>query len=81
MMNSTPDYLAMWFGMSKLGVVEVPINTAYKGDLFEYLLNYSDAEILIIEDEFLERLKFVEDQLTHLKQIIIHSSNHPASGG
>ncbi len=73
MMHSSPDYLSMWLGMSKLGAVDVPINTAYKGYLLEYLLNYSDAEILIIEDEFLDRLKFVEGNLTRLKRIIVHA--------
>ena len=75
MMHSTPDYLYMWFSLSKIGAVEVPINTAYKGDLLEYLLNYSDAEILIIEDDFLDRLKFIEDKLTSLKRIIVHCRN------
>lgn len=75
MMHSTPDYLYMWFGLSMIGGVEVPINTAYKGYLLEYLINYSGAEIIIIEDEFLDRIKLIEDKLTNLKKMIVHSRN------
>jgi crotonobetaine/carnitine-CoA ligase len=48
MMKNHPNYLYVWFGSSKLGVVEVPINTAYKGDLLKHIINNSDSRLLII---------------------------------
>ena len=31
-MKNRPEYLFTWFGLSKLGAVEVPINTAHRGE-------------------------------------------------
>ena len=37
MLDNCPEFLAAWVGTAKAGIVEVPINTGYKGDLFAYL--------------------------------------------
>ena len=63
MMINHPIYLYVWFGSSKLGVVEVPINTAYKGDLLRHIIDNSDSRVLIIDSGFLERLVIIKDQL------------------
>ncbi|MCI4338217.1 MAG: AMP-binding protein, partial [Thermoplasmata archaeon] len=33
-----PEFLLLWFGAAKLGVVVVPLNTALKGELLRYEL-------------------------------------------
>jgi crotonobetaine/carnitine-CoA ligase len=70
MMVNHPYYLYVWFGSAKLGVVEVPINTAYKGDLLKHLINNSDSKLLIIDSGFLDRLIMIRDDLTKLHRII-----------
>jgi len=70
MMINHPNYLYVWFGSAKLGAVEVPINTAYKGDLLKHIINNSDSKLLIIDSPFLERLLAIKDELTKVKQII-----------
>ena len=72
MMRNHPDFLYVWFGSSKLGVVEVPINTAYKGDLLKHIINNSDSKVLIIDSLFLDRLLIIRDDLTKLERIICH---------
>ena len=72
MMKNHPNYLYVWFGSSKLGVVEVPINTAYKGDLLKHIINNSDSKLLIIDSSFLDRLLIIKDYLTKLERIICH---------
>lgn len=42
-MNNQPEYLFLWFGLSKLGAVEVPINTAHKGNLLIYMVDKTDC--------------------------------------
>lgn len=70
MMMNHPYYLHTWFGSAKLGIVEVPINTAYKGDLLRHLINNSDSKLLVIDSAFLERLVLIRDQLTKLQGIV-----------
>ena len=33
-----PEFPFLWFGLSKLGAIEVPINTAHKGEILTYML-------------------------------------------
>jgi crotonobetaine/carnitine-CoA ligase len=70
MMVNHPYYLHVWFGAAKLGVVEVPINTAYKGDLLKHLINNSESRALIIDSEFLDRLPLIQKDLPKLERII-----------
>jgi crotonobetaine/carnitine-CoA ligase len=57
--------------MSGLGAVEVPINPQLRGRSLTYMLNHSQAEILIIHKAFLEQLAQVADTLEALRTIII----------
>jgi len=72
MMSNHPNYLYVWFGSSKLGAVEVPINTAYKGDLLKHIINNSDSKLLIIDSSFLDRLLVIRDDIKKLERIICH---------
>ena len=72
MMVNHPSYLYVWFGSAKLGAVEVPINTAYKGDLLKHLINNSESKLLIIDASFLERLLLIKDDLKKLNRIICY---------
>ena len=77
MMINHPIYLHVWFGSSKLGVVEVPINTAYKGDLLRHIIDNSDSRVLIIDSGFLERLLIIKDQLPKLEKVLVHGEVDP----
>lgn len=55
-MGNCPEYLFLWFGLSKLGAIEVPINTAHKGDVLIYMLNQSDVCMLVISSQYLDRV-------------------------
>jgi crotonobetaine/carnitine-CoA ligase len=72
MMRNHPDFLYAWFGAAKLGAVEVPINTAYKGNLLRHIINNSDTKILVIDGDLLDRLTLIKENLTKLEQIICH---------
>ena len=43
MLPNCPEYLYCWFGLAKIGAVIVPVNTAQKGELLQYILDRSDA--------------------------------------
>ena len=42
-----PEFLYCWFGLSMIGAVSVPVNTAYKRDETAYILNNSEALALV----------------------------------
>ncbi len=53
------------------GAISVPIYPSYTADEVEFIVNHSDAEFLIIEDqEQLEKIINIQGKLTQLKKII-----------
>ena len=48
------EYLYCWFGLSVLGAISVPINTAYKRDETAYILNNAEAVGLVTDTEYVE---------------------------
>ena len=42
-----PEFLYCWFGLSAIGAIAVPVNTAYKRDETAYILNNSEAAGLV----------------------------------
>lgn len=74
MLANRPEFLAVWFGLSKLGVVEVPVNTAHRGYLLSYLLAQADCEVLIVEAAFADRLPELvaaPDALPRLRTVVV----------
>lgn len=71
MMSNRPEFLFTWFGLSKLGAVEVPVNTAHKGALLSYMITMSDSVVLLLETSFAEQIKDILPDLAKLRHIII----------
>ncbi len=46
-MPNRPEYLFCWFGLSMLGAIGVPVNTAYKRDETAFILNDAGATALV----------------------------------
>jgi carnitine-CoA ligase len=49
MLGNRPEFLFLWFGCSMLGAVEVPVNTAQKGELLAYVLERAECRAIIAE--------------------------------
>lgn len=79
MLPNSEQFLYTWVGLSKLGVIEVPVNTAYKGDLFVHILNQAKCKGIIISNEWLDRLLFVQNQLETLQYVIVVGDYNPPS--
>ncbi len=74
MLDNCPEYLFTWFGISKLGAVEVPVNTAHKGDLLAYMLNLSDANMMVLDSQYLDRIEPILNEVPGLKYIVVFNS-------
>ena len=48
-----PEFLYCWFGLSLIGAITVPINTAYKRDEMAYILNNAEACALVAHESLL----------------------------
>jgi crotonobetaine/carnitine-CoA ligase len=71
MLSNRPEYLATWFGMTKAGVIEVPLNTGLRGDLLAYMLAHSGAKLLVIEERWVDRLEAIRAGLPELEHVVV----------
>jgi crotonobetaine/carnitine-CoA ligase len=71
MLPNCPEYIFIWWGSAKVGAVEVPINTSYKGEFLRHPIDQSDSKILFLDHQYLDRLKLIEDELNKLKKVIV----------
>ncbi|WAP59155.1 AMP-binding protein [Streptomyces sp. S465] len=49
-----PEYLIAWLGAARAGLVEVPINTAYKGPFLDHALRGTGVRVLVTNAALLE---------------------------
>jgi crotonobetaine/carnitine-CoA ligase len=63
------DVLRVWFGLNYLGAVYVPINLAYRGALLEHVLRVSDAKLIVLHAQLLERLGEIDR--SHLETAVV----------
>jgi len=71
MLPNCPEFLYIWFGLAKIGAVEVPVNTSYKGEFLRHIVDQSDSKVFVIAEEFLGRLKLIEDSLNKLEKVVV----------
>jgi len=71
MLPNQPEYIYLWFGLAKIGAVEVPVNTNYKGEFLRHIVDQSDSRILVAHSQYLDRIKRIENDLPKLEKIIV----------
>jgi len=71
MMPNVVEFVLVWLGLAKGGAIQVPVNTAYRGNLLVHVINDSAASTMIVEAQFLDRLAEVADRLEHVKRLIV----------
>jgi carnitine-CoA ligase len=70
LLENRAEQVVSFFGALKLGAVQVPINTAYKGEFLRHQLTDSGAKVFIVQGDFASRaVEVVGDgatpELTH----------------
>jgi len=73
LLNNCLEHIYCWFGLGKIGVVDVPLNTAYKGQILEYMINNSDSDAIVVDQEYLERIQFLQAGLKRIKKVIVYT--------
>jgi len=75
MMGNVPEFLDAWFGIARLGAIEVPVHSAYKGPLLQHVLGQSESSTLFCDAEFVPRLHGLE--LPSLRRLIVRGETDP----
>jgi crotonobetaine/carnitine-CoA ligase len=70
-MDNCPEAIFLMFGLSKLGAVAVPINNSHRGEIMTYMVDHSDAGILVMHSNYIEQVAPVLQKTTKIKSVVI----------
>ncbi len=71
LLPNSADYILIWFGILKAGGIMAPVNTAYKMDFLQYIVDNSDSRILFVGEEYLERIAPIQDKIPQVERMIV----------
>lgn len=77
MLDPTVDYLGTWFGIVWAGAVDVPVNTAFRGEFLAHVLRESGAQVLVLDSRWRDRLDGLD--VPDLEHVVV-VGNDPADG-
>ncbi|MFI7123092.1 AMP-binding protein [Amycolatopsis sp. NPDC049868] len=65
------EYVLTWFGAARAGLVEVPVNTAYKGQFLDHALRSTDVRILVTESALLDLVVALAEPPATLTTVVL----------
>lgn len=77
LLHNRAEYLDLWFGLSRIGAIQLPLNTAYKSQQLLHTLKRAPVTAIVVEDALLPELEAVIDQVPALKTVIVVGSAKP----
>ena len=79
MLPNRPEFLFVFFALTKLGAVAVPVNTGYRGELLRHVLDSADVSMLVLDEAYLDEVAAVLDRLPDVTRLVVHT-DRPAAG-
>jgi len=76
MMNSI-NWLEAYFGLIRTGAWAVPLNFRFTGQDFKYCADIAEGKLMILSEQFIDRVKEVRSQLPTIKNYIVVSQSIP----
>ena len=68
--NNRPQWNFIDMGVAQIGAVHVPVYSTLSDSEFEYILNHSDAKIIIVGNESLyKKVKPIADKIENIKEV------------
>ncbi len=80
LLPNCPEFIYVWFALNRIGAVEVPINTALKGEGLRYQIVQSDSVALVADVAFLENLEAIAGELSTLTHTIFIDTKESNGG-
>ena len=72
LLENRPEQVVSFFAAAMLGAMQVPINTAYKGEFLRHVLVDSGARVAVVQDDFASRVaELAGAQLPDVELVIV----------
>jgi len=81
LLENGPEQVLSFFGALKLGAIQVPINTAYKGEFLRHQLVDSGARVVVVQGDLAARVAAVDPPPPDLEAVVaVGPPDAPISG-
>ena len=70
MLPNCPEFALLWLALLRIGAVEAPINTAFRGPGLAHLLDLCGCRLLVVDEAFLPGLAEVRTGLRRLERVV-----------
>ncbi len=78
LLYNCPEYIELSFAVNQIGASWLPLNYRLAGPEFQFILNDSEAKVLVTEEEFAPTIQKIRQQLRALKEIVYVGNDVPA---
>src|SRR5207302_9169348 len=79
LMPNSAEYIIAYFACWKLGALAGPVNSLLKEHEIEFVMNNSEAKVILVHSEFRERVENIRAELRHLKSMITFDNEADAT--
>ena len=77
-LDNCVEYLVLWFALSRLGAVEVPLNTAHRGAVLAHMLRISRARLVVADAYHLPAIDAVREAIGQPLPTVVRGGPVPA---
>jgi crotonobetaine/carnitine-CoA ligase len=77
LMNNSPQFLDVFFGIQKLGMYINTVNTALKGDGLAFIIDNSDTKFLVVDHDLVDLYRSVADRTPQVKTVVVNTLEAP----
>ncbi|MGI9621925.1 MAG: AMP-binding protein [Acidimicrobiales bacterium] len=71
MLDNSFESALTWLAASRLGAIEVQVNTAYVGRILTHVANNAGARVAVVAERFVERFADLNDDLDSLEVLVV----------
>src|SRR5574344_1628063 len=71
------EWLPIYFGILKAGLLAVPLNYRYTADEIKYCLDLAEVDCLVFGDEFIGRVEDICEKINDVKLLYVGEADVP----
>jgi len=77
LMNNSPEFLDIFFGIQKSGMYVNTVNTALRGDQLAYIIDNSDTKYLVVDHDIIDTYKSVATKTSKIERVFVNTFEAP----
>ena len=81
LMDNRPEFIALWLGLAKVGVVAALVNTGLRGKALAHCLRSCDAAAFVVGAECMDAFRAVRGELPPDVPVWVHDERANSGGG